>query len=174
MGVDWIFRSTEKSKKIWSTDYENFDQLKKHNFDQVNFGQTTPCLWIQFSIKELKNSKWHHLPKTTFKIQLNLVITNLKNNNKKINKKIIIIVYWFGSICSRLLISWLLLTRVIMNRFGQSQRVRYNRVWLRGGRNVKNQNVERSEHQNYLLGWSEHWKIRTSKIWKGSECQKSN
>ncbi len=36
------FRSTEKSQKIWSTDYETFDQLKKHNFDQVNFGQTTP------------------------------------------------------------------------------------------------------------------------------------
>jgi hypothetical protein len=37
------FRSTEKSQKIWSTDYETFDQLKKHNSDQVNFGQTTPC-----------------------------------------------------------------------------------------------------------------------------------
>jgi hypothetical protein len=22
---------------------KTFDQLKKHNFDQVNFGQTTPC-----------------------------------------------------------------------------------------------------------------------------------
>ena len=41
--VDWIFWSTEKSQKIWSTDYESFNQLKKHNFDQVNFGQTTPC-----------------------------------------------------------------------------------------------------------------------------------
>ncbi len=41
--VDQIFWSSEKSKKIWSTDYENFDQLIKHNFDQVNFGQTTPC-----------------------------------------------------------------------------------------------------------------------------------
>ena len=46
LAVDQIFRSTEKSQKIWSTDYENFDQLKKDNFDQVNFGQTTPCLII--------------------------------------------------------------------------------------------------------------------------------
>ncbi len=46
MALDWIFRSAEKSQKIWSTDYESFDQLKKHNFDQVNFGQTTPCLWV--------------------------------------------------------------------------------------------------------------------------------
>jgi hypothetical protein len=43
LAVDRIFRSTEKSQKIWSTDYETFDQLKKHNFNQVNFGQTTPC-----------------------------------------------------------------------------------------------------------------------------------
>jgi hypothetical protein len=43
LAVDQIFRSSEKSKKIRSTDYENFDQLKKHNFDQVNFGQTTSC-----------------------------------------------------------------------------------------------------------------------------------
>ena len=43
LAVDQIFRSTEKSKKIWSTDYETFDQLKKDNFDQVKFGQTTPC-----------------------------------------------------------------------------------------------------------------------------------
>ncbi len=46
MAVDQIFRSSEKSKKIRSTDYETFDQLKKHNFDQVNFGQTTPCHFI--------------------------------------------------------------------------------------------------------------------------------
>ncbi len=32
-----------KSQKIQSTDYENFDQLKKDNFDQMNCGQTTPC-----------------------------------------------------------------------------------------------------------------------------------
>ncbi len=43
LAVDRIFRSSENSKKIWSTDYESFDQLKKDNFDQVNFGQTTPC-----------------------------------------------------------------------------------------------------------------------------------
>ena len=43
LAVDQIFWSTEKSQKIWSTDYENFDQLKKDNFDPVNFGQTTPC-----------------------------------------------------------------------------------------------------------------------------------
>jgi hypothetical protein len=30
-------------KKIWSTDYETFDQLKNDNFDQLNFGQTTLC-----------------------------------------------------------------------------------------------------------------------------------
>jgi hypothetical protein len=41
--LDRIFGSTEKFQKIWLTDYESFDQLKKHNFDQVNFGQTTPC-----------------------------------------------------------------------------------------------------------------------------------
>jgi len=46
LAVDQIFWSTEKFQKIWSTDYENFDQLKKDNFDQVNFGQTTPCLII--------------------------------------------------------------------------------------------------------------------------------
>ena len=39
-------RSSEKSQKIRSTDYENFDQLIKHNFDQVNFGQMTPCQLI--------------------------------------------------------------------------------------------------------------------------------
>jgi hypothetical protein len=39
LAVDQIFRSTEKSQKIRSTDYESFDQLKKNNFDQVNFGQ---------------------------------------------------------------------------------------------------------------------------------------
>jgi hypothetical protein len=44
LAVDQIFWSTEKCQKFWSTDYENFDQLIKHNFDQVNFGQTTPCL----------------------------------------------------------------------------------------------------------------------------------
>ena len=44
LAVDQIFQSSEKSKKIQSTDYESFDQLKKDNFDQVNFGQTTPCL----------------------------------------------------------------------------------------------------------------------------------
>jgi hypothetical protein len=35
---------------------------------------------------------------------------------------------------------------------------------MRGGRNVENQNVERSERRKYLLGWSERQKIRTSKI----------
>ena len=28
LAVDRIFRSTENSQKIWSTDYESFDQLK--------------------------------------------------------------------------------------------------------------------------------------------------
>jgi hypothetical protein len=31
---------------IWSSDkilIKTFDQVKKHNFDQVNFGQPTPC-----------------------------------------------------------------------------------------------------------------------------------
>jgi hypothetical protein len=41
------FRSTEKPQKFRSTDYENFDQLIKHNFDQVIFGQTTPCRFSQ-------------------------------------------------------------------------------------------------------------------------------
>ena len=41
--VDQIFQSTEKRQKFWGTDYESFDQLKNDNFDQVNFGQTTPC-----------------------------------------------------------------------------------------------------------------------------------
>jgi hypothetical protein len=44
LAVDRIFRSTEKSQKFWSTDYESFDQLKNDNFDQVIFGQTIPCL----------------------------------------------------------------------------------------------------------------------------------
>ena len=39
LAVDRIFRSSEKSKKIRSTDYETFDQLKKHNFDQLKFDQ---------------------------------------------------------------------------------------------------------------------------------------
>ncbi len=39
-----IIRSSEKSQKFWSTHYENFDQLIKHNFDLLNFGQTIPCL----------------------------------------------------------------------------------------------------------------------------------
>ena len=38
------FGSWSKVLIMVSTDYETFDQLKKHNFDQVNFGQTTPCL----------------------------------------------------------------------------------------------------------------------------------
>ncbi len=47
LAVDQIFWSTEMSQKNWSTDYENFNQLKKDNFDQVNFGQTTPCPWFE-------------------------------------------------------------------------------------------------------------------------------
>jgi hypothetical protein len=43
LAVDQIFRSTEKHLKFWSTDYETFDQLKNDNFDQLIFGQTTPC-----------------------------------------------------------------------------------------------------------------------------------
>ena len=41
--MEKIIRSSEKCQKFWSTDYENFDQLIKHNFDQLNFGQTIPC-----------------------------------------------------------------------------------------------------------------------------------
>ena len=43
LAVDRIFRSTEKRLKFRSTDYETFDQLKNDNFDQLIFGQTTPC-----------------------------------------------------------------------------------------------------------------------------------
>ncbi len=43
--------STEKPQKFWSTDYENFDQLIKHNFDQVIFGQTTPCQYVWLSVR---------------------------------------------------------------------------------------------------------------------------
>jgi hypothetical protein len=43
LAVDQIFRSTEKCPKFRSTDYQSFDQLKKHNFDQLIFGQTAPC-----------------------------------------------------------------------------------------------------------------------------------
>ncbi len=43
LAVDRIFQSTEKRPKFWSTDYQSFDQLKKHNFDQLIFGQTAPC-----------------------------------------------------------------------------------------------------------------------------------
>ncbi len=46
LAVDQIFQSTEKSKKIWSTDYETFDQLKKDNFDQVKFDQVIIPLGI--------------------------------------------------------------------------------------------------------------------------------
>ncbi len=52
MAVDRIFRSTEKCQKIQSTDYETFNQLKKHNFDQVNFVQTTPCQKIAAQVIE--------------------------------------------------------------------------------------------------------------------------
>jgi hypothetical protein len=38
-----FFDQVKSLKKIRSTDYENFNQLKKHNFNQVNFGQMTPC-----------------------------------------------------------------------------------------------------------------------------------
>ncbi len=38
-----------------------------------------------------------------------------------------------------------------------------NVILTRGGRNIENQNVERSERRKYLLGWSERQKIRTSK-----------
>jgi hypothetical protein len=43
LAVDRIFGSTEKRQKFRSTDYESFDQLKNDNFDQLIFGQTTPC-----------------------------------------------------------------------------------------------------------------------------------
>ena len=52
LAVDRIFQSTEKSQKIRSTDYETFDQLKKHNFDQVNFGQPTPLSIVPYSVQK--------------------------------------------------------------------------------------------------------------------------
>ncbi len=52
LAVDQIFQSTEKRLKFRSTDYQSFDQLKKHNFDQLIFGQTAPCriIWVSSSI----------------------------------------------------------------------------------------------------------------------------
>ncbi len=41
-------------KKIWSTEYENFDQLKNDNFNQVNFGQTIHCQERKKETKEFK------------------------------------------------------------------------------------------------------------------------
>ena len=42
--INW---KVSKNSIKWSNMYKfiikTFDQLKKHNFDQVNFGQTTPC-----------------------------------------------------------------------------------------------------------------------------------
>ncbi len=57
LAVDQIFRSSEKSKKIRSTDYESFDQLKKDNFDQVNFSQTTPCPFFELLVNMLPFDK---------------------------------------------------------------------------------------------------------------------
>jgi len=73
LAVDQIFWSSEKSKKIWSTDYETFDQLKKHNFDQVNFGQTTPCRWKQSE----NQSSWNEIT-TQFQCQLISLIIVIK------------------------------------------------------------------------------------------------
>ncbi len=39
LGKVKIIRSSEKCQKFRSTDYETFDQLIKHNFDQLIFGQ---------------------------------------------------------------------------------------------------------------------------------------
>jgi uncharacterized protein YaaN involved in tellurite resistance len=58
LAVDRIFRSIEKSQKIWSTDYETFDQLKKHNFDQVKFDQVIiPHVQYIENLSDLKISK---------------------------------------------------------------------------------------------------------------------
>ena len=64
-------RSSENSKKIWSTDYENFDQLIKHNLDQVNFGQTTPVDFMFYS----KNSL-HYLGAIFFEFNSEFLILN--------------------------------------------------------------------------------------------------
>jgi hypothetical protein len=48
LAVDRIFRSTEKSQKIQSTENETFDQLKKGNLDQVKLGLTTPCQYFKY------------------------------------------------------------------------------------------------------------------------------
>jgi hypothetical protein len=61
LAVDQIFRSTEKPQKFRSTDYENFDQLIKHNFDQVIFGQTTPCPKNSFNIVSGSSISFFHL-----------------------------------------------------------------------------------------------------------------
>jgi hypothetical protein len=47
LALDQIFRSTEKSQKIRSTENETFDQLKKDNFDQVKFGLMTPVTYFK-------------------------------------------------------------------------------------------------------------------------------
>jgi hypothetical protein len=51
------FCSTENSQKIWSTDYESFDQLIKHNFDQLNFGQMIPCQNVHNQTKTKSQKK---------------------------------------------------------------------------------------------------------------------
>jgi hypothetical protein len=38
---------------------ETFDQLKKHNFDQVNFGQTTHCQIVQYNNLDKKTTFDH-------------------------------------------------------------------------------------------------------------------
>jgi hypothetical protein len=47
-----VFERMTYPEKIRSTYYENFDQLKKHNFDQVNFGQVIIPHFISDTNKE--------------------------------------------------------------------------------------------------------------------------
>jgi hypothetical protein len=84
LAVDWIFGSTEKSKKIWSTDYETFDQLKKDNFNQVKFGQTTPC--CQNQKQKQKRIIFTELMKISVARKTNEEQTTRKNENLKSNK----------------------------------------------------------------------------------------
>jgi hypothetical protein len=59
----------------------------------------------------------------------------------------------------------ILLLLIVLQRFPQSV-CRQPLKELRGGRNVKNQNIERSERRKYLLNDQnvESQKIRTSKV----------
>jgi hypothetical protein len=73
LALDQIFRSTEKSQKIRSTENETFDQLKKDNFDQVKFDQMSDSRLFVLQSKLFGNNEF-------FKLNVNATFRNLQHS----------------------------------------------------------------------------------------------